>query len=190
MRREGFLADADNRAAIAMAIDRAALTAALRPDWESVATLLPAQFDSATAPVAPGWASLDLQTRRLAARARVTVWRAGNEDAPPIRVAMPDGPGARIVWAFIADALRGIGLDGERVAIDTRADLRLIDQVAPYDSGRWYLSMACQPCSAEAEAIGLRRGERDRARSLERDERRFGACCLLKADCEQTRSER
>ena len=35
----------------------------------------------------------------------------------------------------------------ERVAAGAPADLRLIDAVAPYDSGRWYVATACQLCS-------------------------------------------
>src|SRR6202008_1969300 len=45
--REGFLATPENRAALAMAIDRTALTQALHPDWRPVEALLPAQLDSA-----------------------------------------------------------------------------------------------------------------------------------------------
>ncbi|OTJ69718.1 ABC transporter substrate-binding protein, partial [Pseudomonas aeruginosa] len=45
--REGFLATAENRRAIAMAIDRPALTALFRPDWQPVETLLSGRLDSA-----------------------------------------------------------------------------------------------------------------------------------------------
>jgi len=31
------------------------------------------------------------------------------------------------------------------------ADLRLVDAVAPYDSARWYLATACQPCGTDAQ---------------------------------------
>jgi len=51
--RDGFLADAANRAALAMAIDRAALTAAIRTDWQPVESVLPAQIDSSSPPSAP-----------------------------------------------------------------------------------------------------------------------------------------
>jgi oligopeptide transport system substrate-binding protein len=37
------------------------------------------------------------------------------------------------------------------VAINAPADLRLIDTVAPYDSARWYLAIACQPCGEAAQ---------------------------------------
>ena len=39
-----------------------------------------------------------------------------------------------------------------RVPLTAPADLRLIDAVAPYDSARWYLAIACQLCSAEVRA--------------------------------------
>lgn len=38
------------------------------------------------------------------------------------------------------------------MAINAEADLRLIDEVAPYDSARWYLATACVTCSDDAQA--------------------------------------
>jgi oligopeptide transport system substrate-binding protein len=48
-----------------------------------------------------------------------------------------------------------IGVTPLRVAADDSADLRLIDEVAPYDSGRWYVNTACIACSPEAAALIL-----------------------------------
>ena len=36
--------------------------------------------------------------------------------------------------------------------MDAAADLRLVDDVAPYDSARWYLATACQLCGDVARA--------------------------------------
>jgi len=154
VRREGFLADADNRGAIAMAIDRAAITGAVLPDWAPVETLLPGQLDSATLPAQPAWSPLSFDARRENAQARVSGWKRAHPGPIAIRVALPSGPGATLVWAHIAEALFNIGIRPERVGLDdSRADLRLIDAVAPYDSGRWFLATACQACSADPATL-------------------------------------
>ncbi|WP_448661709.1 ABC transporter substrate-binding protein [Sphingomonas sp. CJ20] len=154
-RREGFLADPANRAAIAMAIDRAALTAALHPDWTPVETLLPETLDSAAPPAQPAWQALTLDDRRLAARARVQWWKRDNPGALTLRIALPQGPGATLVWGHIAASLVRIGVTAERVGPEDAADLRLIDAVAPYDSGRWFVQTACHACSDAARAAIL-----------------------------------
>ncbi|MEG3179986.1 ABC transporter substrate-binding protein [Sphingomonas sp. LT1P40] len=151
--REGFLATAENRAAIAMAIDRAALTALFRPDWLPVETLLPARLDSAGDPAVPEWQVLPPEGRLITARNRVAAWHANNADVPlTIRLAMPRSPGATLLWSRIARDLIEIGLQPSWVAEDEDADLRLIDAVAPYDSGRWYLVTACRQCPDDVMA--------------------------------------
>lgn len=147
--REGFLASADNRAAIAMAIDRAALTALFRPEWQPAETLLPARLDSAADPAVPEWTALPLEARKLTARNRVAAWRAANPGAPlTIRIALTRSPGATLLWSRIARDLMDMGLQPVWVEEDADADLRLVDAVAPYDSGRWYLVTACRQCPA------------------------------------------
>ncbi len=150
--RDGFLAEPINRAAIAGIFERSRFTTALRPDWAAAETLLPDQLDSGAAPAVPEWATLDLETRRLAARARVSIWRAQSDDPAPLRIALPEGSGADVLWAFLSNGFANVGLPVTRVTIDADADLRLVDRVAPYDSARWYLAMACNPCSVEAQA--------------------------------------
>jgi len=151
--REGFLAKADNRAALAMAIDRVALTAAFRPEWQSVDTLLPGKLDSAADPAAPAWAALPLDERKVTARNRVAAWRTANPGGSlAVRVALPADPGATLLWSRIGRDLLDMGLKPTRVPESADADLRLIDAVAPYDSGRWYLVTACRLCSAPLKA--------------------------------------
>lgn len=150
----GFTADPDNRAALAMAIDRAALTARFRPEWTPVETLLPTQLDSAAAPVAPAWLAQPLDARRILARNRVAAWRAANPDASPvIRIAMPRSLGTKLIWYGLLRDLRAIGLQPAWVAEREDADLRLIDAVAPYDSARWYFVTACRSCPDDLAAI-------------------------------------
>lgn len=147
-RRQGFLAAADRREAVAMAIDRNALTRDFAPDWTPAETVLPDQLDSVTQPSRAPWLAFDLDARRAAAEVRVAEWRAANGGtAPELTIAMPAGPGASRLAARLTADLASIGILARRVAPGTRADLRLVDLVAPYDSARWYLRMACQPCA-------------------------------------------
>jgi peptide/nickel transport system substrate-binding protein len=150
--REGFLADPAHRAAVAEALDRDALVAAIVPNWPATLTVLPEQLDSAAQPALPGWASQPLAGRIAAARATVAKWQAQNPTPLTLRVALPQGPGANLVYGQIGLALQQIGITPQRVAEDADADLRLIDRVAPFDSARWYLVNACQPCGGDVVA--------------------------------------
>ncbi|TKD50715.1 ABC transporter substrate-binding protein [Sphingomonas baiyangensis] len=179
--REGFLAAVENREAVAMAIDRGALTAAFLPEWQPRDSILPEALDAAGPPARPGWIAFDLDDRRTAAAVRVAAWRAANGGAAPrLRVALPDGPGANLLWGHIGAALRAIGIEGERVALDADADLRLVDAVAPYDSARWYLVRACQPCAGNAAALIT--AARDARTTRERAELLTRADAALAAD--------
>jgi peptide/nickel transport system substrate-binding protein len=148
--RDGFLAEQENRAAIAMAIDRDALVETLGQGWQAETAILPEQYESARAPRQPGWSGMALTDRRVAATARVATWRAANPDMPPLRLALPDGPGSNLLFARIAADLTSIGMTIERVAEREDADLRLIDLVAPHDNARWFLMQACRLCSEVA----------------------------------------
>ena len=150
--RDGFLADAANRLAVAQAIDRTALVAAYAPGWTADERLLPDQLDSSSPPTLPSWTRLNPAARREGARARVARWRADNDAAPVLRIALPKGPGATILYGFVGASLRAIGIEPQRVPMGASADLRLIDAVAPYDSARWYLGTACQLCSPDVAA--------------------------------------
>lgn len=179
--RKGLLAAADNRAAIAMAIDRGGLVALFRPEWQPVETVLPARLDSAADPAAPAWAALIPEARKTVARNRIAAWRALNPDTPlTIRLALPRSPGATLLWSRLARDLTDIGLQPVWVPEDADADLRLIDSVAPYDSGRWYLVTACRLCpEALMDAI---EAARDAPTLPERAQRIAEADVALTAD--------
>lgn len=168
--RGGFLADPANRAAVAESIDRDSMTAAIAPDWPALTQLLPAQLDSAAAPASPAWASMPLDARRRDARARFAAWRATNPGPLTLRIALPGGPGANLLYGYVGAALISIGIVPQRVAIDADADLRLIDAVSPVDTARWYLATACGSCSDDAkaaiEAARLATDVRDRATGI------------------------
>ena len=150
--RHGFFADAAARAAVAAAIDRQGMVAAIAPDWTPEQALLPDQLDSAAAPAAPAWATGTLDQRRAAARIVTASWRATHPDPLVLRIALPAGPGATLLYGWIGASLKAIGIEPQRVPLDADADLRLIDQVSPFDTARWYLATACAPCGEEAQA--------------------------------------
>lgn len=150
--RTGFLADAGNRTALAQAIDRNAIIAAFAPGWTAAEQVLPEQLDSATEPAVAPWQAQSSADRYAAARATVSRWRAAHPGPITLTIALPDGPGATIFYGFVGAALRSIGIDLTRLPESADADLRLVDAVAPYDSGRWYLATACAPCSDDATA--------------------------------------
>jgi peptide/nickel transport system substrate-binding protein len=153
-RRQGFLAVPANRAAIAAALDRSAITAAVREEWPAATAVLPAQLDSGASPAAFPWPTIPSEEAISQARARVSVWMADHPDMPPLRVALPKGPGGNLLWGAIARSLRAIGLPVERVPEDAaNADLRLVDKVAPLDSGRWFLDNACVACEPAIRSI-------------------------------------
>ncbi|MEG3093069.1 ABC transporter substrate-binding protein [Sphingomonas sp. PB1R3] len=146
--RDGFLADAGNRQALSAAFDRTAMLSSIAPNWEAADRLLPDALDSDAPPQIPGWALLTLDERRAGARARVAAWG----QPVRLRIALPRGPGANLLYGQIGATLLAIGITPERVDNDAPADLRLIDAVAPFDSARWYLATACAPCGPEAQA--------------------------------------
>lgn len=151
---DGPLADPAVRQALSMAIDRTSLVNAIGvPALLPRASLLPTGLSDVPAPSAPEWGSRPLAERRAAA-ARTLRPLAGNEPLV-LRVAMPEGPGYRVILAFLRRDWRAVGIEVEAVSDKAPADLKLIDKVAPAAMASWYLqgfSCAISPvCSAEAD---------------------------------------
>jgi peptide/nickel transport system substrate-binding protein len=151
--RTGFLADPLNRGAVAMAIDRDAVTAMFRKGWATTETILPDTLDSNAPPSTAPWSAVPANARVATAQARVAQYQQAHGGPITLRIAMPEGPGATLLYSIVGAGLRTIGIEPQRVAIDASADLRLIDAVAPYDSARWYLRSACQPCGSAAATM-------------------------------------
>jgi len=141
MERKGFLGQAENRRALAMAIDRARIAAGFEvPDWPAANTIVAPGTPDLAEPMQPGWADADMPLRRKAAAATVAFWRKTNPDDPlRLRIALPNGPGARMLFAYLRADFRAIGVDAVRVDSKADAELRLIDEVAPSQSASWYL---------------------------------------------------
>ena len=157
----GFLADADNRRVLSMTVDRAQLAALLdRDEAEPRSLIVPGDAEDIGPVTAPAWLETDLEGRRQFARAAVAIWRAANGELEPLRIALPDEPGSRPVFAVLRNSWRAIGVEVERVDWDADADLRLIDRIAATPSATWYLQQfPCErglSCSESyAEALGL-----------------------------------
>ena len=156
--RAGFIGAGENRRALAMALDRARIAAAFGlSDLQMIGGIVPNGAPDLTQPAQPGWTDADLATRRKAAADAVAFWRAGNPDQPArVRIAMPRGFGARLLFAHIRADWRAIGVEAVRVDETADAELRLIDAVAPSHSASWYLRrFTCDRnrlCSEAADA--------------------------------------
>ncbi|MCW2393401.1 peptide/nickel transport system substrate-binding protein [Sphingobium sp. B1D7B] len=142
-----FLADAPVRDALARLVDRDKLAEVLGlPGWRTATYPLPASYELNRLPSAPAWSGRSREERVESARRIIDRWRADKGDPPVLRIALPDGSGASVLFLRLVQDFGQAGLQLDRVAIDQPADLRLIDEVAPFDSAFWYLARL--DCSA------------------------------------------
>jgi ABC-type oligopeptide transport system substrate-binding subunit len=163
VRREtGLLADAPQREALSMAIDRSAL---IQPfglgGWQESSWIVPP--DAFAQPPYPDsrWEGLSLDERRAAARARVQAWRSASGAEPVVRVGLPEGRGGNLLFRQLAQAWAEIGVAAVRTKPGTGADLELRDTLARYAAPGWYLnqfhcSLKIGLCSPEADALARR----------------------------------
>lgn len=150
-----FLASRDVREALSMAIVREQLPAAFSlSGWAVTASILPRQLDLSRPAAEPRWSELDIDERRAFASNVIQQWATANEAVPALRIAMPYGTGSRRLFRLLAADWGRIGVSVQMVPFNADADLRLIDEVAPYDSATWYLGrISCgngMSCSEEA----------------------------------------
>ena len=152
-----FLSDKAMREALSMAINRDHIASLLNvAAWPTTTTILPDTLDLGRHPADAPWADRSPEQRVDYARSVVTNWRNLHGAPPPLRIALPPGPGADILFHALARDYKAIGVPVGRVGWGSAADLRLIDEVAPFDSALWYLArLGCdfnRPCSADATA--------------------------------------
>lgn len=160
VRDDGFLAEPDHRAAVAGLIRRDRLIKAFGiSDWAAQTSLRPPtpSRSSLPAPQLPTWADRADSARLALATRLISEWQTQRGTIAPLRIAVPDGIGSHILFAYIAADLRRAGLASERVAMDAEADLRLIDEIAPNDDPIWSLRrLNCRTdtlCNESAAAI-------------------------------------
>lgn len=141
-RGEGFLASPGNREALSLALDRPALIQPFNvAGWAATSRVVAPGLPDDRGLVGERWIGLDLAARRRLAASRVQQWRAANGGATPVlSVALPQGPGADILFAGLAAQYREIGLVLARAQDEGTADLALRDRVARYAGARWFLN--------------------------------------------------
>ncbi|HET9428373.1 MAG TPA: ABC transporter substrate-binding protein [Allosphingosinicella sp.] len=166
---EGPLGNAEIRQALSMAIDRQALASALgAPGLAARTALVPPGTVELASPSQPAWTTSPLPMRRELASRRIA--DLDLEEPLHLRVAMPDSPGYRILFAHVRHDWRLIGVEAERVRADAPAELSLVDRVAPSVLATWYLrhftcefSPVCDPAAdlaLEAARTALAPAER------------------------------
>ncbi len=172
----GFLADAPNREALALAIDRDALIAAFNiGGWQPTTRVVSTGVEGDAGTVGERWVGVAMEQRRILAAERVAKYKLGGKPAPVLRIAAPDGPGTRLVLDRLATDFGAIGVIVVRVGEDKPADLRLVDATARYGRAAWFLNqLACTvhkpACSAAGDALLAQaraaKDSRERARLL------------------------
>jgi peptide/nickel transport system substrate-binding protein/oligopeptide transport system substrate-binding protein len=162
VRGEGFLAEPENREAIAMAIDREALIAAVNLNgWIATTRVVNPGLEGDSGAIVERWVGRGIDERQVIAAARVAKWRAGKQGAIRLRIALPAGPGADVLFRRLSEDLKAIGISAQKVPMAANADLRLIDTVARYARPAWFFNqLSCAQaralCSASADALFAR----------------------------------
>tara|TARA_R110000772_G_scaffold111558_3_gene215533 strand:- start:179 stop:1696 length:1518 start_codon:yes stop_codon:yes gene_type:complete len=142
VRANGFWSLPKNREILSMAIDRPALLTSF-PNvtaWQSRQKIIPDALNVTGVNARPDWAAMTMQDRQQFAREHVERWEAREGPVLPLTIALPDAAGADILFLRIRSDLRRIGLDARQVTLNEKADVRLIDEIAAYDSAQWFLS--------------------------------------------------
>ncbi len=146
--RSEVLKDGGVRRALAMSIDRERIVRSFGVNsWKAQLSVLPGRLDSSADPAALEWVQLPIEERIARARGLI-----GDRAPLTVRVALPPGPGSRLLLSALAADWRKIGVSIRAVGLDAEADLRLIDEVAPQSAAYWYLDrlscargLACDP---------------------------------------------
>lgn len=160
VRAEGFIATDTNREALSRAIRRQRLVDAFGlAEWQPQVALRPAKYrrDGGPEPLVPGWADYDDESRLIQAKRVVDAWRGTGREIEPLRIAVPNSPGGRILFAYVAADFARIGVPSRRVGMASAADLRMVDEVTPNDDPIWALRrLSCQRdtlCNRDAQAL-------------------------------------
>jgi peptide/nickel transport system substrate-binding protein len=137
-RSGGALDKPEVRRLLSQAIDRDAFVAALGvPGLTPRATLLQPGLDGVPPPAVPAWTStaygdrlpgLQAEAKRLFAKAQ-----------PAIRIALPEGPGAALLFQLLQRDWGSLGFTVSRAESAQAADFVLIDEVAPSPAPAWFV---------------------------------------------------
>ncbi len=136
----GPIAKAEVRQLLSEAIDRDALVSAFSvPGLVPRATVLEPGLDNVPNPVPPAWSSMTAPDRTAALVAAAQRLFPSGDMQPTIRVALPDGPGSDLLFQRLDADWGRLAITVQRVGMNEKADLKLVDEVAPSTSASWYL---------------------------------------------------
>lgn len=170
LRAEGFWAVPKNREILSMAIDRPALLTSF-PNvtaWQSRQKIVPEALDVAGIDARPYWASMTIQERQAVAREHVARWQSLEGPVRPLTISLPDAAGADIFFLRVQSDLRRVGLNAIQAGPDQPADIRLIDEIAAYDSTKWFLyRLTCTQMSVCLNDADAKIAEADAATNLQ-----------------------
>ena len=159
VRATGFLAAAQNREALALAVDRDSLTAALgATGWLPTTRIVTPGLPGDPGIVAERWSDIALDGRRELASRRVSDWVQSGAGPLVLTIALPVGPGADILFDRLANDFAMVGITLHRAAPGAVPDLRVIDALARYPRAEWFLDrLSCAalagPCSPDADTL-------------------------------------
>jgi peptide/nickel transport system substrate-binding protein/oligopeptide transport system substrate-binding protein len=155
----GFLADAPNREALALAIDRDALIAAFNVGgWLPTTRIVSNDVEDDPGTIGERWTEQTPDQRRALAAERVARWKAAGHEAPTLTIALPDGPGSALLLERLTADFGAIGVTLTRAAAGKPASLRLVDSVARYGRATWFLNqLACSVRKVACNSVGDQR---------------------------------
>jgi peptide/nickel transport system substrate-binding protein len=138
-RSGGGLDDPALRSVLSQALDRDAFVAALGiGNLAPRATLLQPGLDGLNPPAQPAWFAIPLANRIAGLRTEVDRM-FGRGARPPIRVALPKGPGGELLLQLLMHDWGALGFTVEWAPNAASADFVLIDEVAPSSSPAWFV---------------------------------------------------
>lgn len=154
----GPLAEPAIREALAMSIDRDALAGDLGVNgWTATSRIVASGGEGDLGTIGERWTDFSPDRRRAEAAGRIRRWEAAHQGFPPLRLALPEGPGADRLFARLAADFAAIGVPLRRLSPGAAGDLQLLDLVARYPHPEWYLAqLSCAArrglCSPAADA--------------------------------------
>jgi peptide/nickel transport system substrate-binding protein len=156
VRSGGGFDDPAVRQLLSQAIDRDGLVDALRvPGLVPRATVLEPGLEGLPAPAQPPWFATPVADR--AAELSAEAARQFGADRPTIRLFLPVGPGADVLFNRLSIDWGALGLTVERANSPAAADFRLVDAIAPSTSPAWFLrQFRCQSapvCDKDADTL-------------------------------------
>lgn len=155
----GFLAEQQNREALALAIDRDVIADAFGiGGWTPQTDIIPDGLAGFEREVASRWRGISLNERRALARDRTTAYVQDHGEPVRLSLFLPEGPGGDRLFALLDNDLAQIGIDLDRADTARDANLILRDRVARYGHPRWFLNqfncgLRNGPCSEEADRL-------------------------------------